>query len=395
MSKLTLNDIEVKDKKVLMRVDFNVPLDKEQQVTDDTRIVKALPSIKHILSQGGKLILMSHLGRPEGKIVEKMRLKPAGEVLSKLLKQEVKILKDCVGEEVEKAVNALNSGEVILLENLRFYKEETDNDPEFAKKLAKLGDIYVNDAFGAAHRAHASTEGAAKSFKIKVAGFLMEKEIEYLVGALESPKRPFVAILGGAKVSDKIKVITNLLAKVDTIIIGGGMAYTFLKAQGIPVGGSLLESDYIELAKDILNKAKDKGVQILLPKDHVVAAELSADVETKIVPFDGITPDMKGLDIGPESVELFSQIIKEAKTVLWNGPMGVFEIALFAKGTFALAKALAESETLSIVGGGDSVSAVNKSGLSDKITHISTGGGASLELLEGKELPGLAILTDK
>lgn len=394
MNKKTLKDVDVKGKKVLMRVDFNVPLDENQNVTDDTRIVKALPSIKHIVDNGGKLILMSHAGRPKGKVVESMRLRPAGELLSKLIGQDVVILSDCIGDDVEAAVAKLEDGQVALLENLRFYKEETDNDVDFAKKLASLGDVYVNDAFGAAHRAHASTEGAAKCFDTKVAGFLMEKELKYLIGALGEPKKPFVAILGGAKVSDKIKVINNLLKKVDTLLIGGGMAYTFLKAQGIPVGDSLLEEDYVELAQNILKEAEAKGVNFMLPVDHVVASDLANDIDTDIVPVDGIAADKKGLDIGPETIKQYCDAIKTSQTVVWNGPMGCFEFEPFKDGTFALAHALADSDALSIVGGGDSVSAINKSGLGDKVTHISTGGGASLELLEGKELPGVVVLSD-
>jgi len=396
MQKRTIDDLNLKDKKVLMRVDFNVPLDKNQNITDDTRIKAALPSIKKVIEEGGKLILMSHLGRPKGERKPEFSLKPVAKRLSELLGKEVKFVNDCIGSEVEKAVSELSAGDVLLLENLRFYKEETKNDPEFAKKLASLADVYINDAFGTAHRAHASTEGVAHYLSEKAVGYLIQKELKYLGQAIENPARPFIAILGGAKVSGKIDVINNLLDKVDALIIGGGMIFTFYKAMGYNVGKSLLEEDKINVAKEILNKAKEKNITIHFPVDIVVADEFKNDANIKIVPFDKIPDGWMGLDIGPESIKKFEEVINSSKTVVWNGPMGVFEMENFAKGTIEIAKALAkateEKGVVSVIGGGDSVSAVKKAGVADKMTHISTGGGASLEFLEGKKLPGIEAI---
>ncbi len=393
--KLTLSEIKTKGKKVFCRVDFNVPLDENLNITDDTRIVAALPTIRHILEQGGRLILASHLGRPKGAPEAKFSLSPVAPYLSRLLGQEVAMAPDCVGSDVKAMVDALQDGQVLLLENVRFHPGETKNDPEFSQQLASLAEVYVNDAFGTAHRAHASTEGVARILTPAAAGFLMEKELRYLGQALAAPERPFVAILGGAKVSDKIQVIENLLGKVDTLIIGGGMAYTFLKAQGLEIGKSLVEKERLSLAADLLKQAAERGVKILLPQDHVVAAEFKADAEHRICAGNDFPSDWMGLDIGPKTIETYAEVLKKAATVLWNGPMGVFEFSNFAKGTFAVAQALAASEALTIIGGGDSVSAVKKSGLEDRMTHISTGGGASLEFLEGKQLPGVIALSDK
>jgi phosphoglycerate kinase len=397
MEKLTIDDLKLKDKKVLVRVDFNVPLDEKCEVTDDTRIVESLPTIKKILKDGGKAILMSHLGRPKGKDT-KLSLAPVAKRLEKLLGKPVKFVNDCIGPEVEKAVFQLKSGECLLLENLRFYPEEEKNDPEFAKKLASLGDIYVNDAFGTAHRAHASTEGVTRYFKQCAAGYLMQKELKYLGMALTDPKRPFVAILGGAKISGKIDVIENLMDKVDALLIGGGMAFTFNKALGKEIGKSLLEPDKIDLAKDILKKAEEKKVNLKLPEDFVVAPEAKEEAPSKIVDEDDIPQDWQGLDIGPKTLEQFSRELDKAKTVVWNGPMGVFEVKKFAQGTTKITEELAKitgKGATTIVGGGDSAAAVAKAGLEKKLSHISTGGGASLEFLEGKTLPGVAALTDK
>jgi phosphoglycerate kinase len=397
MEKLTIDDLQLRNKKVLVRVDFNVPLDKKCEVTDDRRIVESLPTINKILQDGGKLILMSHLGRPKGRTQE-LSLLPVAKRLERLLGKPVKFVNDCIGPEVEKAVSELKSGECLLLENLRFYPEEERNDPEFAKKLAGLGDIYINDAFGTAHRSHASTEGVTKYIKQCAAGYLMQKELKYLGMALSDPKRPFVAILGGAKISGKIDVIENLMNKVDAILIGGGMSFTFFKSMGKEIGKSLLEPDKIDLAKEILKQAKEKKVNFVLPVDVVVAAEASEDAVTQIVDIDSIAPDMQGLDIGPKTLAIFSAELKKAKTVVWNGPMGVFEIKKFANGTIKIAEILAgltQGGATTIVGGGDSAAAVTQAGLEDKLTHISTGGGASLEFLEGKVLPGVAALTDK
>jgi phosphoglycerate kinase len=397
MEKLTIDDLKLKDKKVLVRVDFNVPLDEKCEVTDDTRIVESLPSIKKILKDGGKAILMSHLGRPKGKD-PKLSLAPVAKRLEKLLGKPVKFVNDCIGPEVEKAVSGLKSGECILLENLRFYPEEEKNNPDFAKKLASLGEIYINDAFGTAHRAHASTEGVTKYFKQCAAGYLMQKELKYLGMALTNPKRPFIAILGGAKISGKIDVITNLLDKVDVLLIGGGMAFTFDKALGKEIGKSLLEPDKVDLAKDILKKAREKKVNLKLPDDFVVAPEAKEEAPSKIVDKNNIPQDWQGLDIGPKTLEQFSKELDKAKTVVWNGPMGVFEVKKFAQGTVKIAEELAKitaKGATTIVGGGDSAAAVAKAGLEKKLTHISTGGGASLEFLEGKTLPGVAALTNK
>jgi phosphoglycerate kinase len=398
MDKLGIDDLELKDAKVLVRVDFNVPLDDERNVTDDKRIAACLPTIEKILGDGGKAILTSHLGRPKGKRVPEMSLAPAAGRLEELLKKPVKFASDCVGPEVKKAVSELAPGECLLLENLRYYKEETDNDPHFAKRLSSLGDVFVNDAFGTAHRAHASTEGVTRYFRQCAAGYLMQRELKYLGTALADPQRPFVAILGGAKISGKIDVISNLMDKVDAILIGGGMAFTFFKAMGKEIGKSLLESDKIDLAKEILTKADEKNVNFMLPQDVVVAPEAKEDSASHVVGMDAIPPGLQGLDIGPGTVEAFSGELKKAKTVVWNGPMGVFEVPKFAAGTIKVAEELAkitEKGATTIVGGGDSASAVTGAGLKDKLSHISTGGGASLEFLEGKTLPGVAALTDK
>ena len=397
MEKLSIADIALRDKRVLVRVDFNVPLDEKGEVANDKRIVASLPTIRKIMEDGGKAILMSHLGRPKGKRVPEMSLAPVAKRLEKLLGKPVKFVNDCIGPEVEKAVSGLKSGECLLLENLRFYPEEEKNDPEFAKKLAGLGDVYVNDAFGTAHRAHASTEGVTKYFKQCAAGYLMQSELKYLGLALANPQRPFVAVLGGAKISGKIDVITNLMDKVDSILIGGGMAFTFYKAMGKEIGKSLLEPDKVDLAKQILDKAKEKQVGFFLPVDVVIASEAKEDASTQVVASDAIPPDMQGLDIGPKTLREFSSELDQAKTVVWNGPMGVFEVGKFAAGTIGIARELAkitEKGATTIVGGGDSASAVSKAGLKDKLSHISTGGGASLEFLEGKTLPGVAALTD-
>ena len=394
-NKLTIDDIDVAGKRVLCRVDFNVPLDANPHITDDTRIRAALPTIECLLEKGARLILASHLGRPKGAVNPVYSLAPAAAHLSQLLGRPVAMASDSIGPEVKQQVDALKGGEVLLLENVRFHAGETDNDPEFAAQLAELADLYVNDAFGTAHRAHASTEGVAKILQPAVAGYLMQKELKYLGGALAEPQRPFVAILGGAKVSDKILVIEQLLEKVDSILIGGGMAYTFLRAQGIDTGSSLLEADRVELAGELLAKAKSKGVQFLLPEDHLVTSEFKADSPALVCDNSNFPTDQMGLDIGPATIERYKAAVSAAKTVVWNGPMGVFEFDAYAKGTFAIADALAAADCLSIIGGGDSVAAVNKAGLEAEMTHISTGGGASLEFLEGKELPGVVALTDK
>ncbi|WP_029917892.1 phosphoglycerate kinase [Pelobacter seleniigenes] len=393
--KKTIEDIAVTGKRVFCRVDFNVPINDEGTITDDTRIQAALPTIRYLVDQGAKVILASHLGRPKGAPDPAFSLCPVATHLSNLLGKQVIMAPDCVGPNINMLAEQLNNGSVMLLENVRFHQGETKNDPEFAKKLASLAEIYVNDAFGTAHRAHASTEGVARLLQPAVAGYLMQKELQYLGSALANPERPFVAILGGAKVSDKITVIENLLSKVDSILIGGGMAYTFLKAQGIEVGQSLVEEDRIALAGDLLTMAKEKKVEFLLPTDHVVAEAFASDSPSKIAGNADFPAVGMGLDIGPETIKLYAKKISTAKTVVWNGPMGVFEFDAFAKGTFAVAEALAAADCLSIIGGGDSVAAVNKSNLQDKMTHISTGGGASLEFLEGKALPGVVALTDK
>lgn len=398
MSKLSIDDLTMKNKRVLVRVDFNVPLSENLEVADDTRIRAALPTINKIVDDGGKAILMSHLGRPKGQVIESMRLAPVVKRLSQLMEREVKYMPDCVGETIENTVNELQNGEILILENLRFHKAETDNEPEFAKKLARLGDIYINDAFGTAHRAHASTEGVTKYFDHCAAGYLMEKELKYLGGAIENPKHPFVAILGGAKISGKIDVIENLLTKVDALLIGGGMTYTFLKAQNIEIGNSLLEQDKIQLAKDVLGKADAQKANFKLPIDHVIASEVTETAETKISDSQSIPSEWAGVDIGPKTLEQFKNILKDANTVVWNGPMGVFEIDKFAKGTLEIAKILADITShgsTTVVGGGDSVAALAKAGVNEKITHVSTGGGASLEFLGGIKLPGIEALTDK
>lgn len=397
MNKLTIDKVELKSKRVLVRVDFNVPLDENLNITDDTRIVESLPTIKKIIAEGGKAILMSHLGRPKGGPNPKYSLKPTAKRLGELLGKEVNLAPDCIGDEVKAMVNQMKDGDVLILENVRFHPEEEKNDPEFAKQLAELGDVYINDAFGSAHRAHASTEGVTKFIKVSAAGYLMQKELEYLGAAVSNPKRPYVAILGGAKISGKIDVINNLLDKVDTMIIGGGMAFTFFKAQGKEIGKSLLEEEKIQLAKEVLEKVKSTGVKFLLPVDVVVAAEFNNDSPASVVGVDAIPSDKMGLDIGPETIKFFRDEILKAKTVVWNGPMGVFEFDNFAKGTFAIAEALAEATSngvVTVVGGGDSAAAIAKAGLKDKVSHVSTGGGASLEFLEGKILPGVAALND-
>lgn len=393
--KKSIQDISVKGKRCLVRVDFNVPQDSEGNVTDDTRIVGALPTIKYLVANGAKTILCSHLGRPKGQFNAKYTLAPVAVALEKLLGHKVIFVDDVVGEKVEKAVAELKEGEVMLLENTRFYKEEEADDKEFCKKLAKLADVFVNDAFGTAHRAHASTTGVAEFVKESVSGFLIKKELDVMGKALTNPDRPFVAVLGGAKVGDKIGVIRNLLEKADVVIVGGGMAYTFQKAKGYEVGTSLCEDGCIELAKELMQQAKEKNVQLLLPVDNVVAAEFSNDAVRKVVDSDKIPADMMGMDIGPKTVELFCNAIKTAKTVVWNGPMGVFEMSNFANGTKQVAKAIAETDCVSIIGGGDSAAAIKQLGFADKVTHVSTGGGASLKFLEGKVLPGIDCLEDK
>lgn len=393
MNKLTLKDLDCAQKRVLVRVDFNVPLENGQ-VADDTRIRAALPTIKYLIDQKAKVILVSHLGRPKGKVNEALRLDPVARRLEELLGHPVKKVNDCIGPEVEKAVAGLNPGEVLLLENIRFYAEEEKNDPEFAKKLASLADIYVNDAFGTAHRAHASTEGVAH-YLPSAAGFLMQKEMEIMGQALANPKRPFVAIIGGAKVSDKIGVIRNLLSKVDTLIIGGGMANTFLKARGYNMGKSLVEEDKAALAAELMAEAEKRKINLLLPEDLVVARELAPEAPHQVVAVNAVPEEWMAVDIGPETRRVFAKALQGARTVVWNGPMGVFEMEPFAAGTEAVARAVAEVKGTTIVGGGDSVAAVEKMGLADKITHISTGGGASLEFLEGRQLPGVVALSDK
>ncbi len=395
MEKLFIEDLDVRGKRVLMRVDFNVPVGADGRVADDSRIRASIPSIRYVLEHGGKLILMSHLGRPKGKVVPSMSLKPVSARLSEILKRPIAQLGDCVGSAVEKFVGEMAQGDVALLENLRFHPEEEENEENFSKALASLGDLYVNDAFGTAHRAHASTVGVTRYVSKAAAGYLMREEIKYLGDLLGSPRRPFVVILGGAKISTKIAVIENLTEKADDVLIGGAMSYTLLKAQGVPVGSSLVESEKISLASDLIRKAAARGKELMLPCDHLVAREVSKGSETKLVGRDGIGEGWIGVDIGPRTVALYGEKIAAAGTIFWNGPMGVFEIEEFAKGTEAIALKIADSTAVSVVGGGDSVTAINKFGLADKITHVSTGGGASLEFLEGKELPGIAALTDR
>lgn len=393
MSKKTVRDIDLKGKRVVVRVDFNVPQDKEGNITDDNRIVGALPTIRYLVEQNAKVVLMSHLGRPKGEFNMKYSLAPAAVRLSELLGQPVKMAKDVIGEDADRVVASLKEGEVCLLENLRFHKEEEKNDPEFAKKLASYGEVYVNDAFGTAHRAHASTEGVAH-YLPAVSGFLIEKELKFLGGAVENPERPFVAILGGAKVSDKIGVINNLLEKVDVLIIGGGMAYTFIKAQGGEIGTSLLDAERLDYALEMQGKAKAKGVKLLLPEDSVAADAYSNDARIQVVDSYHIPEGYMGIDIGPKAQKAYAEAIRGAKTVVWNGPMGVSEFSNFAAGTMAVAKAMADSDAVTIIGGGDSAAAVVQLGFGDKMSHISTGGGASLEFLEGLELPGVAALNN-
>ena len=395
MNKMTIEDLDIKNKRLFIRVDFNVPLDENQNITDDTRIRSALPTINYAIDGGAMIILASHLGRPKGKPDVKYSLLPVAKRLQRLLDREVIFLKDCIGPETEEAVSRMKPGDVALLENLRFHIEEEKNDPAFAKKLASLCDYYVNDAFGTAHRAHASTEGITHHVGKSVAGFLLKREVDYLEGAVANPVRPFVAILGGAKVSGKIGVIENLQDKVDKVIIGGGMAFTFIKAMGHEVGDSMVEEGMLGVANQIRLKAKERGVKFYLPVDCVVAQTMEAGSETKIVTSQEIPKGWRALDIGPASVKLFSEALSNAKTIIWNGPMGVFEMDAYSRGTTAVAHAVADSYALSIVGGGDTDLAVHKAGESENMSFISTGGGASLELLEGKELPGLASLTDK
>ncbi len=394
MSKKTIRDIDLKGKKVFVRCDFNVPMDENQNITDNRRIVSALPTIKYLIEQNCKIILSSHLGRPKGEVKTEFSLAPVAKELSKLLGQEVLMAKDVIGESAKTLAANLKEGQVMLLENVRFHREETDNDPEFAKQLASMAEVFVNDAFGTAHRAHASTEGISH-YLPSVSGFLIEKELKFLGDALNNPVRPFVAILGGAKVSDKIGVIDSLLEKVDTLMIGGGMAYTFFKAQGYGVGNSLCEPDKCELALSLMKKAKDKGVKLLLPVDTVIGKEFKPDTESKTVAWTEIPDGWEGFDIGEKTIEMFKDELKTAKTVIWNGPVGLFEFDKFAVGTNSIAKALADLDATTIIGGGDSAAAVEKAGLADKMTHISTGGGASLEFLEGKKLPGIECLQDK
>ena len=394
MSKKTVRDIDLKDKKVLVRCDFNVPMDENKNITDNRRIVAAIPTIKYLMEQNCKIVLCSHLGRPKGEFKPEYSLKPVAKELSKQLGKEVIMAEDVAGADAKTKAENLKNGEILLLENVRFHREETDNAPEFAKQLASFGEIFVNDAFGTAHRAHSSTEGVTH-YLPAVSGFLIEKELKFLGDALNNPERPFVAILGGAKVSDKIGVIDSLIEKVDTLMIGGGMAYTFFKAQGYNVGNSLCEEDKCDLALELMEKAKSKGVKLILPVDTVVGKEFKPDTESKVVSWTEIPEEWEGFDIGPRTIEIFKEELKNAKTVVWNGPLGLFEFDKFAVGTNEIAKALGEIDAVKIIGGGDSAAAVEKAGLAEKMTHISTGGGASLEFLEGKKLPGIEALEDK
>ncbi len=397
LNKKSVEDIEVKGKKVLVRCDFNVPLDENRNITDDTRIVGALPTIKYLIENGAKVILCSHMGKPKGEPKPELSLAPVAKALSEKLGKDVIFAADdnVVGENAKKAVAEMKEGDVVLLENTRYRAEETKNIDDFSKDLASLADVFVNDAFGTAHRAHCSNVGVTKYLPVAACGYLIQKEIEFLGNAVNNPVRPLVAVLGGSKVSSKISVINNLLEKVDTLIIGGGMAYTFMKALGEEVGDSLLEADYLDYAKEMMAKAEEKGVKLLIPVDTVVAQEFSNDAASKTVARGGIEAGWQGLDIGEKTIELYSDALKSAKTVVWNGPMGVFEMPNFAKGTNAIAKVLADIDATTIIGGGDSVAAVNKAGLGDKMSHISTGGGASLEFLEGKDLPGIVAINDK
>ena len=402
MNKKTIQDIDVRGKRCLVRVDYNVPLDDNLQITDDARIRETLPTLRYLLDNGASVVLMAHLGRPKGEVVEEMRLAPVARRLHELLGQPVATASDCVGDEAKTAVGKLESGEVLLLENLRFHDAEENNDADFAAQLAGLGEVYVNDAFGAAHRAHASTEGVAKIIRERggdcVAGLLMARELDFLGGVLENPKRPFVAILGGVKVSDKIGVIRNLLEKVDTLLVGGAMSYAFVKAQGLEVGTSYFKEEDAPIAAELLQLAKDGGKDFRLPKDFLVADKDAEDARTSVVSFDAIPADKMGMDIGPQTIREYSQVIENAKTVLWNGPMGRFEVAPFSNGTREVAEAVAratQNGATTVIGGGDSAAAVKQMGLAEKMTHISTGGGASLEFLEGAELPGVAALVDK
>ena len=397
MDKMTLKDVDIEGKRVLMRVDFNVPIE-DGEIGDDNRIVQALPSIEYVIEHGGKLILMSHLGRPGGEFDDSLSLKPVAEHLQTLVDTTVHFAEDCIGEKASSVVEQAGEGEIVLLENVRFHKGEKANDEAFCKQLAAHGDLFCNDAFGSSHRAHSSVAGVCRFLQPAVSGFLLEKEIKYLSGSINDPERPFVAILGGAKVSDKIGVIENLLDKVDTIIVGGGMTYTFYKAKGLPVGDSLVEEEKVDLAADLLSKADEKGVKFVLPVDSIAAKEFKNDAEHKVVDEDGIEDGWMGVDIGPQSAISFGNIIKNAKTVVWNGPMGVFEMENFAEGTNSVAQALADATRLgatTIIGGGDSASAIKQAGLEDAVSHVSTGGGASLMFLEGEELPGVVALTDK
>ena len=394
MSKKTVRDIDLKDKKVLVRCDFNVPMDENKKITDNTRIVAAIPTIKYLLENNCAIILCSHLGRPKGEFKPEYSLAPVAEELSKLLGKEVIMAKDVIGEDAKQKAANLKQGQIMLLENVRFHKEETDNSPEFAKELASMAQIYVNDAFGTAHRAHSSTAGVA-AYLPAVSGFLIEKELKFLGNAINNPQRPCVAILGGAKVSDKIGVIDSLLDKVDTLMIGGGMAYTFFKAQGYEVGNSICELDKLDLAKQAMEKAKEKGVKLMLPVDTKIGKEFKPDTESKTVAWTEIPEGWEGFDIGEKTIKMFVDELQTAKTVVWNGPLGLFEFDQFAIGTNEIAKALSKIDATTIIGGGDSAAAVEKAGLADKMTHISTGGGASLEFLEGKKLPGIECLLDK
>lgn len=395
MQKMTVRDVDVNGKRVFVRADLNVPLDKATSaVTDDSRIRASLPTIQYLIEHNAKVIVASHLGRPDGKVVENLRLDPVAKRMSELIGKPVKKLNDCIGPEVKSEIDSMKPGDVVLLENLRFHAEEEANDPAFAKTLAGLADVFVNDAFGTAHRAHASTAGIAYYIPA-VAGFLLEKEIDYMGKALTNPERPFAAIIGGAKVSTKISVLDNLLGKVDLLLIGGGMANTFLKAQGLEIGKSLVEDDKVDVARNLLTKAKDQGVKVLLPVDVVVGDKFAADAQAKVVPVDQAPPDWMIMDIGPRTIELFRTALQDCKTVIWNGPMGVFEFDKFAQGTREIAAILARLNATTIVGGGESVAAVEQMGYADKMTHVSTGGGASLEYLEGKTLPGVAALNDK